>query len=169
MMYEEIIGLPADAMLPYLIGIEFLHISSQVHDDLPALDNDEFRAGEPTVWEKYGETTAILVGDALQSLGIECISRGKNIPAILEAVLAMGDMGVARGQIRDVLADHMAMDQRGIIRLLDEKTGKMISASLIIGALLGGIHDNVSIDRIRWFGVLLGRAFQVRDDILDAE
>lgn len=168
-MYEEIIGLPADVILPYIIGIEFLHGSFLVHDDLHALDNDEFRSGEPSLWKKYDETTAILVWDALQSIGIECLSRGKNMMVVTEAVQAVGDMGMIRGQIRDMFADQSKMNQRDIIRLQDEKTAKLISASLIIGWLLAGMHDSASIERLRWFWVLLGRAFQVRDDIIDFE
>ena len=168
-MYEEVIGLPADVILPYIIGIEFLHSSFLVHDDLQALDNDEFRSGEPSLWKKYDEATAILVGDALQALGIECLSRGKNMMVVMEAVQAIGDMGMIRGQIRDLFSDQSTMNQRDIIRLQDEKTAKLISASLIIWGLMGGMHDHESIERLRWFGVLLGRAFQVRDDIMDFE
>lgn len=168
-MYEEVMGLPADAMLQYIIGIEFIHAYSLTHDDLPAMDNDEFRRGELSVWKKYDEATALLVGDALQAMGIECLSHGKNPLVVTEITRAIGDMGMIRGQIRDVLADHMAMEQKDIIRLHDEKTGKLIWASLIIWALLGGAQNNDSLDKLRWFGVLLGRAFQVRDDILDYE
>ena len=131
-MYEEVIGLPADVILPYIIGLEFLHSSFLVHDDLHALDNDEFRSGEPSLWKKYDETTAILVGDALQALGIECLTRGKNMMVVMEAVQAIGDMGMIRGQIRDLFSDQSTMNQRDIIRLQDEKTAKLISASLII-------------------------------------
>lgn len=168
-MYEEMIWLPADVVVPYVIGIEFLHAATLVHDDLHALDNDEFRSGELTVWKKYDETTAILVGDALQSLGIECLARGKNMMVITEATQAIGDMWMARGQIRDILSDQTKMNQRDIIRLQDEKSGKMISASLVIGWLLWGMHDTESIEKLRWFWVLLGRAFQVRDDVMDFE
>ena len=73
-IYEELMGLPSDAIISYLIGLEFIHVYSLVHDDLPAIDNDELRRGRPAVWKKYGEATAILVGDALQSMGIECLA-----------------------------------------------------------------------------------------------
>lgn len=168
-MYEEVMGLPGDAILPYLLGLELIHAYSLVHDDLPSMDNDEFRRWQLTVWKKYGESTGILVGDALQSMGIECLALSGDTRVISEIANAIGDMGMVRGQIRDVLSDHMSMEQKDIIRLHDEKTWRLISASLLIGAILGGMQDQTTIDRFRWFGVLMGRAFQVRDDILDYE
>ncbi len=168
-MYEEVMGLPWDAILPYLLGLELIHAYSLVHDDLPSMDNDEFRRGQLTVWKKYGESTGILVWDALQSMGIECLALSGDTRVISEIANAIGDMGMVRGQVRDVLSDHMSMEQKDIIRLHDEKTWRLISASLLVGAILGGMQDQTTIDRFRWFGVLMGRAFQVRDDILDYE
>ncbi len=168
-MYEEVMGLPWDAVLPYLIGLELIHAYSLVHDDLPSMDNDEFRRGRLTVWKKYGESTGVLVGDALQSMGMGCLALSWDANVIHEIAEMIGDMGMVRGQIRDVLDDHMKMEQKDIIRLHDEKTGKLISGSLLVWALLGGMQDKTTLDRFRWFWVLLGRAFQVRDDILDYE
>lgn len=84
-------------------------------------------------------------------MGIECLSHWKNPLVVTEMAQAIGDMGMIRGQIRDVLADHMAMEQKDIIRLHDEKTGKLIGASLITGALLGGAQYNDSLEKLRWF------------------
>ena len=168
-IYEELMWLPADVILQYLIGIEFIHAYSLVHDDLPSLDNDEFRRWELTVWKKYGEATGILVGDALQSMGIECLAEAKNPEVILEITRAIGDMGMVRWQVRDIFEDHTKIDQKEIIRLHDEKTGKLFTASLIIWANLAWAGDSHMIEQLRWFGVLLGRAFQVQDDILDFE
>ncbi len=168
-MYEEVMGLPGDSIISYLIGIELLHAYSLVHDDLPAMDNDEFRRGKLTVWKKYGEATWVLVWDALFAMWIECLAQAKDAQVILEVTHAIGDMGMVRWQIRDVLADHMVMDQKDLIRLHDEKTGRLIGASLLTGALLGWAQDVQQLDRFRWFWVLLGRAFQVRDDLLDYE
>lgn len=168
-MYEEVMGLPWDAVLPYLIGLELIHAYSLVHDDLPSMDNDEFRRGRLTVWKKYGESTGVLVGDALQSMGMWCLALSWDANVIHEIAEMIGDMGMVRGQIRDVLDDHMKMEQKDIIRLHDEKTGKLISGSLLVWALLWGMQDKQTLDRFRWFWVLLGRAFQVRDDILDYE
>ena len=85
-------GLPGDAVISYLIGLELIHAYSLVHDDLPAMDNDEFRRGKLTVWKKYGEATAILVGDALLAMGIECLSYAKSPEVIIEVTNAIGDM-----------------------------------------------------------------------------
>lgn len=168
-IYEELMGLPSDVILEYLIGIEFIHAYSLVHDDLPSLDNDELRRGRPTVWKKYDEATAILVGDALQTMGIECLAEAKNPQVILEITKAIGDMGMVRGQIRDIKQSISTLDQKEMIRLHDEKTGRLFTAAFLIGAAMAGIEDTQTIEQLKWFGLLLGRAFQVRDDILDHE
>lgn len=168
-IYEELMGLPSDVILEYLIGIEFIHAYSLVHDDLPSLDNDELRRGQPTVWKKYDEATAILVGDALQTMGIECLAEAKNPQVILEITKAIGDMGMVRGQIRDIKQSLSTLDQKEMIRLHDEKTGRLFTASFLIGAAMAGVEDTQTIEQLKWFGLLLGRAFQVRDDILDYE
>lgn len=82
--YEEFAEISGDRVLPYFIGLEMIHAYSLVHDDLPVIDNDELRRGQPTVWKKYDETTAILVGDALQIMGIECLAQSDNIKVIVE-------------------------------------------------------------------------------------
>ena len=76
---------------------------------------------------------------------------------------------MVRGQISDIASGQMDLDQKEIIRLHDEKTGKLMTAPFIVGAILAGVEDNQMIEQLRWFGILLGRAFQVRDDILDFE
>ena len=78
-------------------------------------------------------------------------------------------MGMVRGQISDIASGQMDLDQKEIIRLHDEKTGKLMTAPFIVGAILAGVEDHQMIEQLRWFGILLGRAFQVRDDILDFE
>lgn len=102
-------------------------------------------------------------------MGIECLAHGRNSDIIVEITRAIGDLGMIRGQVRDIFLTTTSMDQKEIIRLHDEKTGKLISAALVIGTLLAGKNDPMLIDNQRWFGMLLGRAFQVRDDILDYE
>lgn len=169
MAYEELMGLPGDVVLPYLIGLEMIHAYSLVHDDLPSMDNDELRRWEPTVWKRYDEATAILVWDALQIMGIECLASSNHIKVISEISKAIWDMGMVRWQIRDVMTDATALNQKEMIRLHDEKTGRLISSSLVVGALLAWVEEWQLFDQIRWFWVLLGRAFQVKDDILDHE
>jgi geranylgeranyl pyrophosphate synthase len=84
------------------------------------------------VWKRYDEATAILVGDALQIMGIECLAQSNHVKVISEISKAIGDMGMVRGQIRDVMTDATALNQKEMIRLHDEKTGRLISSSLVV-------------------------------------
>lgn len=155
-------------LLPSIIWIEMIHAYTLVHDDLPCMDNDDLRRGKPTVWRKYGETMAILVGDALQTLGFELLSNLGDIRVIQEITRAMGDLWVVRGQVRDTMMRHDSLSLEELLRIHDEKTGVFIAASLLIGAYAWGASDDV-IPRLRDFWLLLGRSFQIRDDILDVE
>jgi geranylgeranyl diphosphate synthase type II len=165
--YEELMGLPGDVILPYLIGLELIHVSTLVHDDLPGIDADDMRWGQPSLWKRYGEGTAIIVWDALQIMGIECLAESRHIQVITEITSALWDKGMMRGQARDILTPQSGLDKKEMIRLHDEKTGRFISSSLMTGAILAGVVDGQIYDQLRWFGVLLGRAFQIREDILD--
>jgi geranylgeranyl diphosphate synthase, type II len=167
--YEELMWLPWDVVLPYLIGLEMIHAHTLVYDDLPAIDNDELRRGQLATWKKYDETTAILVWDALQVMGIECLAESRHIQVITEITKAIGDLGMVRGQLRDAMTPLSSLDQKEMIRLHDEKTGCLVSSSLMVGAILAWVTDGQVFDQMRWFWVLLGRAFQVKDDILDFE
>ncbi len=151
-----------------LVGIEFIHCFTLVHDDLPCMDNDEYRRGKLTVWKEYWEAMAVLVWDTLQSIGFELLARSGKSEIITEIARAIGDLGVARGQVRDTfLANHpLSLDE--LMRLHDEKTGGFIASSLVVGGLLADAWAE-KITLLRKFGFLLGRAFQIRDDILDSE
>jgi farnesyl diphosphate synthase len=121
--YENIVheNLP-DTLLRACIGIECIHAYTLVHDDLPCMDNDELRRGKSTVWKKYGETMAVLVGDTLQTIGFELLSESGDIRIISEIARALGDMGVARGQVRDTFLRHDTLSLDELLRLHDEKT-----------------------------------------------
>ncbi len=169
LVYEEITWEKCtDEILDGLIGIEFMHCYTLVHDDLPCMDNDVLRRGSPTVWKQYGETMAILVGDALQTMAFERISIFENIKIVREFADALGPKWVVLGQVRDTLGDQRGYQVDDVMRMHDEKTGGFIASCLVIGALVWGIEEN-TWDSFRQFGILLGRAFQVRDDILDRE
>lgn len=151
-----------------LVGIELIHCFTLVHDDLPCMDNDAYRRGKLTVWKEYGETMAVLVGDTLQSIGFELLARSGKSAIVWEIARAIGDLGVARGQVRDTfLADH-PLSRDELMRLHDEKTGGFIASSLVAWWLLADTSEE-KIALLRKFGFLLGRAFQIRDDILDRE
>ncbi len=98
------------------------------------MDNDEIRRGKPTVWKAYGETMAVLVGDALQTMGIELLADSGDIRIVREITHALGDMGVVRGQVRDTMIRHDTLSLEELLRIHDEKTGIFIAASLVIGA-----------------------------------
>lgn len=121
-----------DHLLRACLGIECIHAFTLVHDDLPCMDNDELRRGHPTVWKKYGETMAVLVGDTLQTLGFELLAEAGDIRIISEIARALGDMGVARGQVRDTFLRHDELSLDELLRLHDEKTGGFIAVSLVI-------------------------------------
>ncbi len=167
--YEQVTKEPcSDFIIDGLIGIEFMHCYTLVHDDLPCMDNDILRRGKPTVWKAYGETMAILVGDALQSMSFERLASLGNIQVITELAHAMGHCWVVRGQVRDTIGDQSEYALEDIMRLHDEKTWGFIASTLIIGARLANASEWECVD-FRNYGILLGRAFQIRDDILDYE
>ncbi|MBX9809125.1 polyprenyl synthetase family protein [Candidatus Gracilibacteria bacterium] len=150
------------------IAIEFMHCYTLVHDDLPCMDNDVLRRGKPTVWKKYSETMAVLVGDVLQTMAFEEISKLDNAKIVRILAQALGNRGVVLGQVKDTIESQENYTIDDIMRVHDTKTGGFIASCLIIGALAGGV-DFEQTDPLRKFGILLGRAFQVRDDILDIE
>ncbi len=152
-------------------AFECLHSYSLVHDDLPAMDDDELRRGQPTVHKAYDEATAILVGDGLQALAFEVIT-GPPVPADLAGPLAhllaraAGNAGMVGGQYRDLNA--LGLDVDGIRTMQAMKTGKLIVAACEAGAVLGRASPT---DRsaLVTFGTRLGEAFQLADDLLDVE
>jgi geranylgeranyl pyrophosphate synthase len=156
-----------EELLECFCGLEALHAFTLVHDDLPCMDNDELRRGELTVWKKYGEGIALLVWDALQSLGYELLAKAQDIRIIQEMTRTIGDKGVCLGQVRDSYLRHDTLSIDELLRIHDEKTGIFIANSLVVGAILWW-SSHLDIQRLRNFGILLGRAFQIQDDILDA-
>jgi farnesyl diphosphate synthase len=155
-------------------ALEAVHVYSLVHDDLPCMDNDILRRGKPTCHVVYGEATALLVGDSLQTLGFEWLSNtGLNAPvkSVLFRLLAhaIGINGMAGGQQLDLIfenkADVTLLQLESIHRM---KTGALIEASILMGAAMSPLAQNEKDnDALRSFGRALGLAFQVMDDILD--
>ena len=152
---------------------ECLHAYSLVHDDLPAMDDDDLRRGRPTVHRAYDEATAILVGDALQTLAFEILAdpATHEDPAIraelaLELARAAGARGMAGGQMRDLAAANGPLDADGVRAMQAMKTGALFRYSSLAAAIIAGAGDD---DRARLtrFGETIGAAFQVADDLLD--
>ena len=166
--YEHVSGRDSNCILQSVLGVEFIHCFTLVHDDLPCMDNDELRRGKPTVWKQYGETMAVLVWDTLQTMGFETLAQSGNAHVVQEIAHAIGDMWVTRWQVRDTMLRHDVLTLPELLRIHDEKTGWFIASCLVIGAQLASA-DQQTIETFRSFGFLLGRAFQIRDDILDYE
>ena len=155
------------------VAVELIHAYSLVHDDLPAMDDDDLRRGKPTVHIAFDEATAILAGDALQTRAFEHLSVADVDAALRVAWLATlahasGAAGMCGGQALDIDATGTRQSLDGLQRMHALKTGALIRASVRMGALAGGA-DAVTLSRLDDFASALGLAFQVRDDILDIE
>lgn len=163
-------GAPYDA-LPIACGVEMLHTYSLIHDDLPCMDNDAMRRGMPTNHKVYGETTAVLAGDALQaeafrsilSCGLPADTRAECAGILADAA---GENGICGGQYLDMLGESCPLSETELRLMCEKKTASMISAACMMGAVVGGADEN-KISAAESFGRGLGLAFQIRDDILD--
>jgi geranylgeranyl diphosphate synthase type II len=153
-------------------ALEMIHTYSLVHDDLPALDNDDLRRGRPTCHKAYGEATAILAGDALQTLAYQVLSRlqcpaHSRVRIIEEISVGTGTTdGMIGGQVVDLESEHMKPDAQVLEYIHRSKTGALITASVVSGGLYAGGTD-AQITRLRDFGRSIGLAFQIVDDVLD--
>jgi geranylgeranyl diphosphate synthase type II len=155
-------------------ALEFIHTYSLIHDDLPALDNDDLRRGKPTSHKVFGEAMAILAGDALLTIAFQTLAAAPVEPArrvrmISEVATAAGTVnGMVGGQVADIEGERKSVDQAGLEYIHRSKTAALIRASIVAGALAGGASDE-DVERLRRFGENIGWAFQVVDDILDVE
>lgn len=153
-------------------ALEMLHTYSLIHDDLPALDNDDLRRGKPTCHVVYGEAIAILAGDALQTLAYEVLSRLKapaeaRVRIIEEIARGTGTVdGMIGGQVKDLEAERQKPDAETLEYIHRSKTGALITASLVSGAIYAGAAMP-EVQRLRDFGRAIGLAFQIVDDVLD--
>jgi geranylgeranyl diphosphate synthase, type II len=155
-------------------ALEFIHTYSLIHDDLPALDNDDLRRGKPTCHKKFGEALAILAGDGLLTLAFEAIG-ATPVPAerraaiLSEVAAAAGTInGMVGGQVADIEAERKPVDEKMLEYIHRSKTAALIRASVTAGALCAGATAD-DVARLRRFGETIGWAFQVTDDILDVE
>ncbi len=155
-------------------AIEFIHTYSLIHDDLPALDNDDLRRGKPTCHKKFGEAAAILAGDALLTLAFETLAAspsppGRRVAMITEISTAAGTInGMVGGQVADLEAEGKEVGPESLEYIHRSKTAALIRASIASGALSAGAPPE-DVLRLRSFGETIGWAFQVTDDILDVE
>lgn len=171
-------GIAADRAMPAAAALECIHCYSLAHDDLPAMDNDELRRGLPSVWKAYDEWTAILAGDGLLTFAFELLARHGDLDAATRVTLvgimaaAAGPAGMVGGQVLDLAASKLPhaepLSAAEIERLEAMKTGALIRCACDAGAVIGAASPDQRKALVQ-FGRELGLAFQIADDLLDAE
>ncbi len=178
-MYEtwKMFGGSTDTIRPFMAAIEMIHTYSLVHDDLPAMDNDEYRRGNLTTHAKYGHALGILAGDGLLNYAFEtaaaAFKRGQDTEELMRTAKALqilggkaGVHGMIGGQVVDVEAAGQSIDEEKLLFIYELKTGALLEASMMIGAVLAGASDE-EIKIVEQIASDVGLAFQIRDDILD--
>jgi farnesyl diphosphate synthase len=172
----EVAGATAERLEVAAAAVELIHAYSLVHDDLPCMDDDVLRRGKPTVHVEFDEATALLVGDALQSLAFQLLAENalaEEPRAQLEMVkllaAAAGSRGMAGGQQIDLAATGQALSLPELESMHIHKTGALIRAAVLLGAACGGAGDAALRERLDQYAKTVGLAFQVVDDVLDAE
>jgi geranylgeranyl pyrophosphate synthase len=169
------LGAPAASLDDAAVAVEMLHVYSLVHDDLPAMDDDDLRRGRPTCHKAFDEGTAVLVGDALQALAFEVLAGDSTSPLPAASRLqqiqvlsrAIGTDGMAGGQAIDLAAVGKVLDPRALEDMHRRKTGALIRASVLLGAIGAGITAGPRYEALSRYGTDLGLAFQIQDDVLD--
>jgi geranylgeranyl pyrophosphate synthase len=172
----EALGAPLERLDAAAAAVELIHVYSLVHDDLPAMDDDDLRRGRATCHRAFDEATAILTGDALQARAFEVLAQA---PSSISAdariemlrVLAdgIGTRGMAGGQAIDLAAVKQGLTESALECMHRQKTGALIRASVELGAISAGLVDAAERAALREFGAEIGLAFQIQDDILDVE
>ena len=165
-------GAPMETLDPAAAAVELIHAYSLIHDDLPAMDDDNLRRGRPTVHRQFDEATAILAGDALQALGFEVIADAEVDAATSQAwtrllAKAAGHGGMVGGQVLDLAGENRSLDQGELETLHRRKTGALIHAAVMMGGVAGHLAPD-DLARLGRFGAEIGLAFQIQDDVLDA-
>jgi geranylgeranyl diphosphate synthase, type II len=175
MITAELLGLKAEKVLPTACALELIHTYSLIHDDLPAMDNDDFRRGKPTNHRVYGEAIAVLAGDGLLTLAFDLIAQNGEIEGIeakrvlqviKEVAYASGSQGMIGGQVVDTLSENQIVNLETLEYIHKHKTGALYKAAIKAGAILAGAHED-DIKRLENYADCFGLAFQITDDILD--
>ncbi len=173
----DVVGGRIEAVMPVACALEMIHTYSLIHDDLPAMDNDDFRRGKPTCHKVFGEAIAILAGDALLTEAFDVTARAQALqsfpPERIVEVLglmarASGHRGMVGGQVIDLECENREVDLATVEYMHVRKTGALLTASLEVGANLGG-GTSEQIAALKHYGQHFGLAFQITDDILDVE
>jgi geranylgeranyl pyrophosphate synthase len=173
----ESLGAPLEALDAPAAAVELIHAYSLVHDDLPAMDDDDLRRGRPTCHRAFDEATAILVGDALQALAFAVLAQGAE-PGVAGAARlimvrilahASGTSGMAGGQAIDLVSVGQSLGIEALENMHARKTGALIQCSVLLGAVAAGVTGGKEFAALERFGADIGLAFQIQDDILDVE
>jgi len=175
----EAVGGKGEGILLFACALEMIHTYSLIHDDLPAIDNDDYRRGKPTCHKVFGEAIAVLAGDGLLTEAFRLMTNqpakdrpssgeGLVLDLINEVALAAGVFGIVGGQMADVESEGKAVDLPTVQYIHTHKTGAMILASVRVGAKLGGAKEEI-LKALTHYGESLGLAFQIVDDILNVE
>jgi len=172
---EAVGGNPEDAM-PAAAALEMIHTYSLIHDDLPAMDDDDYRRGRRTCHRVYGEAIAILAGDALLTHAFQLLAEAgptrllpeRRLRVIAEIAEAAGSCGMVGGQAMDILAEGHEIDHPTLLYLHTHKTGALIRASVRVGGIAGGAEEE-QLEALTRYAERVGLAFQIVDDILDIE
>lgn len=176
----EMISGSYDEAIPFALALEMIHTYSLIHDDLPSMDDDDFRRGKPTNHKIFGEAIAILSGDGLLNLAYEIMientilfSKNKEdyykfLLASKEISKASGVDGMIGGQVVDILSDSESIDSLELEFMYRCKTAALIEAAVVSGGIIGGANE-IEIDNLRKYGRCIGLGYQIRDDILDID
>ncbi len=169
-------GVEKKHLLPVAGAIEMIHAFSLVHDDLPCMDNDDFRRGKPSMHRAFGEATAVLVGDALLVEGLRLIvgneeliklfSEEKVLDMVNVILKALGIEGMVGGQVLDLEGEGREVREEEVWEIYRKKTSSFLTASILCGAIAGSAPPQEK-ETLKNFGILLGECFQIKDDILD--
>jgi len=161
-------------ILPSACALEMIHTYSLIHDDLPSMDNDDFRRGQPTNHKVFGEAIAVLTGDALLTLAFECVSKTPEtepkvvLKALQECAFTGGTFGLIGGQVLDLEGEGKILSGDELQQIHLHKTAALIKTSISLGAIIGEASETEQ-KRLETFGKKIGLAFQIVDDILDVE
>lgn len=169
----RLFGGVGDAIEPFMAAQEMIHTYSLVHDDLPAMDNDEYRRGKKTTWVTYGEDMAVLAGDGLLNFAFETALKAfdkadaKKAAKCLKVLAGKaGIYGMIGGQVVDVMSEEKKIDMETLLFIHRNKTSALIQSSMMIGAIMAGASEE-DVEKIEKIGEDIGLAFQIQDDILD--
>ena len=171
----EALGCQSPSVMPFAAALELIHTYSLVHDDLPAMDNDDYRRGRPTNHKVYGDALAILAGDGLLTMAFELCSQTsaettippeRQVKIIYELASGAGHDGMVGGQVMDIQAENQDIDLITLQTIHNYKTGKLIRASVRIGGILGGA-THTQLECLTGYAEDIGLAFQIADDVLN--